>query len=201
MAVERGFSPRPGQEKRAAFNAGLPQAGGNREQGRGLISSPFDIYETAINEMVERGRSYTASRGEYFNPSAYVYGKLLRRSVDLFQVPAGATIEEARQLAGKIALALGILAYPKWRSQDQKSFRQSLHTAGKIAYCEEAEAQWKQEGNIDWEKEEGHAHYIKLPEVGRELLKRIANVVEVPYNSQQDTFYYSTVLDQPEPED
>jgi hypothetical protein len=69
-----------------------------------------------------------------------------------------------------------------------------------IILCEEEWQRQKQGIYRDFDEGEWeHAHYIKLPEVGRQLLKRITNVVGIPYDPPQDTFFFSTVLNRPEP--
>jgi hypothetical protein len=170
-----------------------------------LVSHSFDAetIETQLYEMLDQQSATAASKGEYFNPSRFIYGYLRRGTTFLSrdEVPEGVSVEAAQTLSGKMAFALGILAYQQWRAEDQMKFRGNLQTVGYIAdYCEEAQLQWKQEAYIDWDREWEHDHYIKLPEIGRQLLKCVTNVVGVPYNPQQDTFYFSTVLDQPEPE-
>ncbi len=160
--------------------------------------NPLDAIETDLHTMLDRQRGYAESKGFYFNPSQYLYGQLLRRSGDLFQseVPEGVTVEAAKQLAGKMALAIGILAYPQWRLEAQMSFREGLQELGFIRYCEEAEQDIER-----WYDEtyHPHDHYVRLPEQGRQLLKRITNVTGIPYDPQQDTFFFSTVLNQPKP--
>ncbi len=209
-----GAESRPGQISRIGrpvfqqFKDGLPGNNGVLGSGTGerwgqqgrLLPSSIDSIEIGLNELLERQRSYAAGKGLYFNSSHYIYGQLLRRSSDLYAaIVPGGNVEEAKELAGKMALAVGILAYPKWRPQDQIRFRRTLHTDRYIQYCEAEQLQWKHDGFINWDRGEKHDHYIKLPEVGRQLLKRITNVVGIPYDPQQETFFFSTVLDQPEP--
>lgn len=202
-----GAEQRPGQVSRLGqpnfqqFKDGLPGGGGSGQQlNRGVIPSSLDPFEARLHGLLEQQRAYSESKGWYFHPSEYLFSYLLReRGIFQGEVPKGVDVEEAHALGQKMALALGILAYPEWRPQDQSDFREILQTDGFIQYCEEAQLQGKREAFIDWDREWEHDHYIKLPEAGRQLLKRITNVVGVPYDPQQDTFFFSTVLNQPEP--
>jgi hypothetical protein len=169
----------------------------NDQPERELVPSSLDSIEADLHAMLERQRAYSEIKGWYFTPSKYMYGQLLQRSVDLFQseVPEGVIVETVELLAGKMALAVGILAYPQWRSKDQMELREGLQELGFIRYCEEAE----QDINQWYDEDYHHDHYVRLPEQGRQLLKHIANVTGIPYNPKQDTFFFSTVLKQPEP--
>jgi len=194
VVVEAGFTP-DGEQ--------FAEDSGTGQPGNELVSRSFDAeaIETQLHDMLERQKAIAASKGEYFNPSEFMYSFLQQRSAWLFkwEIPDGVEIEEAEAQGHKMALALGILAYPQWRPENQLDFRDTLHTDGFIQYCEEAQLMWQQRGFIDWEREDPHDHYIKLPETGRQLLKCITHVVGIQYNPQQDTFYFSTVLNQPEP--
>jgi hypothetical protein len=192
---------------------GTPGLGGGDRRGNLFsLARPVHPFEARIHEFLEQ--DWSSERLRIVSPSYRMFQYLMHSyktdlkgfdTGDLIKpnIPESASpevIERMGNLVGQMAIALGILAYPQWEAKLQRKFRNNLPTAGYTFFCEEFQQQyWQKDKPIDYEREEGHDHFVKLPEAGRQLLKHICNVVGIPYDTQQDTFYFHAVLNKSEP--
>src|SRR5205823_3507970 len=107
-------------------------------------------------------------------PTQFMYSSLLDTQSKLLYAYFPT---ETQQYVEEIALVVAMQGYGTLDPEQQMHIRSHIRERATV-----------------WETD-----HIKLSEEGKQLIQMISNVTGVPYNPMQDTFYFSTVLNRPEP--
>jgi glyoxylate utilization-related uncharacterized protein len=175
MPVEHGFRPRPiGQPNFAPFNDGVSGSGGSRREESGKQLIPISITEASLRAAMEEERRFTESRGFVFYPTLFMWRELNMTKTDL---KLALFPDEVNRYLDEVKIAVVSLGYATLEPDQQRHFRRYLRQRAEV-----------------WETD-----HIQLSDEGKQLVRTITNVTGVPYNPLQSTFYFSTILNQPDP--
>ncbi len=181
MPVESGFRPRPGQEKHAAFKAGLPgnngvlgSGSGERRGQQGNASNPFTAF---INRLAPIGeQTQSEKRGlqlaHPFDPFFLMHKFNLR--YDGFQVEEVKFVptEEQNQMIKHVKLAYGIISHPiiqEWQYRNEIENQVAMDRV--------------YEGN----------NRVVLTDPEREIFIKIAKAVGIPCDPERKEYFYDEI--------